>query len=161
MTEENGDGVRRPASDVPPEAEPKPEAAPEAVAVAKTESVEAAPVAVEAAKAEAVVAPVEFVKTAPIGEIVRTPAEPAPKIEEPEPPKPEPLVEPAATSEPDAGRRTPDAGSSEPSPDFMLAEEAPAPIAPLPPVLPTPAEAALQAARIVSQMVDIDSESGA
>ena len=32
---------------------------------------------------------------------------------------------------------------------------------PIPPVLPTPTEAALEAARIVSEMVDIDSESGA
>jgi S1-C subfamily serine protease len=35
------------------------------------------------------------------------------------------------------------------------------PVVPLPPVIPSPAEAALEAARIVSQMVDIDSESGA
>ncbi len=35
------------------------------------------------------------------------------------------------------------------------------PAIPIPPVLPTPTEAALEAARIVSEMVDIDSESGA
>ncbi|HTL37400.1 MAG TPA: trypsin-like peptidase domain-containing protein, partial [Kofleriaceae bacterium] len=35
------------------------------------------------------------------------------------------------------------------------------PILPNPPILPSPQEAALQAARIVSQIVDIDSESGA
>jgi len=45
------------------------------------------------------------------------------------------------------------------------AAEPPAPIPatplPAPPILPSPQEAALEAARIVSQMVDIDSESGA
>jgi S1-C subfamily serine protease len=52
------------------------------------------------------------------------------------------------------------------SPDFMLAGEhgtlpaSPAPAGP-PPILPSPQEAALEAARIVSQMVDIESESGA
>ena len=48
---------------------------------------------------------------------------------------------------------------------FMLDVEnsdlPPAPQLPLPPILPSPAEAALEAARIVSQMVDIDTESGA
>src|SRR5207302_1867445 len=43
-----------------------------------------------------------------------------------------------------------------PSPDFMLAGEAPISSA-----MPSPAEAALKAASLVSQMVDIDSESGA
>ncbi|NVB78146.1 MAG: trypsin-like serine protease [Kofleriaceae bacterium] len=61
------------------------------------------------------------------------------------------------------------------APDFALAEESlpplpageaastapPPPQVPLPPILPSPQEAALEAARIVSQMVDIDSESGA
>jgi S1-C subfamily serine protease len=55
-----------------------------------------------------------------------------------------------------------------PAPDFALADEA-LPASPVqaaaqtphPPVLPSPQAAALEAARIVSQMVDIDSESGA
>jgi len=47
----------------------------------------------------------------------------------------------------------------EPAPDFALAEERVD--LPPPPPLQTPHEAALEAARIVSQMVDIDSESGA
>ena len=75
--------------------------------------------------------------------------EPAPS----EPAKDTPVVEPAT-----ATASVPEATG--PSPDFMLADEA-MPVQPLPPVLPSPAEAALQAARIVSQMVDIDSESGA
>src|SRR5207237_334787 len=66
----------------------------------------------------------------------------------PEPPPPEPP--PPAQLE-HAG----------PSPDFALAGEAPHVTMPAPPVLPSPAEAALKAARIVSAMVDIDSESGA
>lgn len=52
--------------------------------------------------------------------------------------------------------------------DFMLADEigdrppsAPPVLVPNPPILPSPHEAALDAARIVSEMVDIDSESGA
>jgi S1-C subfamily serine protease len=52
--------------------------------------------------------------------------------------------------------------------DFMLADEigtrppsTPPALVPNPPVLPSPQEAALDAARIVSEMVDIDSESGA
>jgi S1-C subfamily serine protease len=51
--------------------------------------------------------------------------------------------------------------------DFMLADEignrppSTPPQVPNPPVLPSPQEAALDAARIVSEMVDIDSESGA
>jgi S1-C subfamily serine protease len=47
---------------------------------------------------------------------------------------------------------------------FLLANEignAPPPLVPNPPILPSPQEAALEAARIVSQMVDIESESGA
>ena len=51
-----------------------------------------------------------------------------------------------------------------PDDGFQLADEigdAPPPLVPTPPVLPSPQEAALEAARIVSEMVDIDSESGA
>ncbi len=50
-----------------------------------------------------------------------------------------------------------------PDDGFQLADEIgdSPPLVPNPPVLPSPQEAALQAARIVSQMVDIDSESGA
>jgi S1-C subfamily serine protease len=54
-----------------------------------------------------------------------------------------------------------------PDDGFQLADEigsapaAAAPLVPNPPILPSPQEAALEAARIVSQMVDIDSESGA
>jgi len=115
----------------PPEKE---DAAPEKIEVASTAANEAVPMAVERALAEPVVAPVEVAKTAPIE------TTPEPK---PEPPPPEP----------EAGSRRPEVGVD----DFQLAHE---PI-PHPPVLPTPAEAALQAARIVSQMVDIESESGA
>jgi S1-C subfamily serine protease len=83
-----------------------------------------------------------------------------------EDPKPEqaagPLPEAASSGEaPQQPRSTPaNLPATGPSPDFMLAEEA-VPVQPMPPVLPSPAEAALQAARIVSQIVDIDSESGA
>jgi S1-C subfamily serine protease len=45
--------------------------------------------------------------------------------------------------------------------DALPSDPGAVPLVPLPPVLPSPAEAALEAARIVSQMVDIDSESGA
>lgn len=59
----------------------------------------------------------------------------------------------------------PAAEKAEPSSEKLAAEPAAepgaVPLVPLPPVLPSPAEAALEAARIVSQMVDIDSESGA
>jgi S1-C subfamily serine protease len=51
-----------------------------------------------------------------------------------------------------------------PDDGFQLADEigsAPAPLVPNPPILPSPEQAALEAARIVSQMVDIESESGA
>jgi len=50
-----------------------------------------------------------------------------------------------------------------PDDGFQLADEvgSAVPLVPNPPVLPSPQQAALQAARIVSQMVDIDSESGA
>jgi S1-C subfamily serine protease len=51
-----------------------------------------------------------------------------------------------------------------PEDGFQLADEigaSPPPLVPNPPILPSPQEAALEAARIVSQMVDIDSESGA
>ncbi len=51
--------------------------------------------------------------------------------------------------------------STEPDPTFQLAEESGAMPVPLPPVLPSPEQAALAAAQIVSQMVDIESESGA
>ena len=43
----------------------------------------------------------------------------------------------------------------------VAAPDPAAPLVPNPPVLPTPAEAAMNAAIIVSEMVDIDSESGA
>src|SRR5690606_6044033 len=50
-----------------------------------------------------------------------------------------------------------------PDDGFQLADEIgdSPPLVPNPPVLPSPQQAALEAARIVSQMVDIDSESGA
>ncbi len=150
--------VRPPASGVSQKEEAAPEkievaataasqAAPEKIEVAATAANQAVPMAVEPALAEAVVAPVEVATTAPLETTLRPPAQPA------SPPPPEPEPAPTTPPEPDAGSRTPEAGTD----DFQLAHEP----APLPPVLPTPAEAALQAARIVSQMVDIDSESGA
>ncbi|HSD89316.1 MAG TPA: trypsin-like peptidase domain-containing protein, partial [Kofleriaceae bacterium] len=73
---------------------------------------------------------------------------------------------PGATTAPSAPAAPIDPSAQ--SPDFMLAEELlPAATAPVAvPVVPaaalqSPQEAALEAARIVSQMVDIDSESGA
>ena len=58
-------------------------------------------------------------------------------------------------SEPDDKKDAPKAGVPVATPDPA------APLVPNPPVLPTPAEAAMNAAIIVSEMVDIDSESGA
>jgi S1-C subfamily serine protease len=114
-------------------------AAPEKIEVAATAANEAVPMPVEPALAEAVVAPVEVAKTAPVES---TREAPSPEARGPRPEAP----------------ATPDAPVS--TDDFQLGYESP-PLTPMPPVLPTPAEAALQAAQIVSQMVDIDSESGA
>lgn len=49
----------------------------------------------------------------------------------------------------------------DPPPPDDKGDKKPEPLVPAPPVLPTPAEAAMNAAIIVSEMVDIDSESGA
>jgi S1-C subfamily serine protease len=117
---------------------------------------------IDAAHAEAVVVPVEHARTKPLELPQREPSVPAatatPEPAEPigiagarsrgaetEPP---PMVEPWPLQ-------------SEMSPGATAVEPGAVPMVPLPPVLPTPAEAALEAARIVSQMVDIDSESGA
>jgi S1-C subfamily serine protease len=71
---------------------------------------------------------------------------------------------PRATSEqpPRATSEPPPRATSEPPVATIPPGRRSAPIAiPMPPILPTPAEAALNAATIVSEMVDIDSESGA
>jgi S1-C subfamily serine protease len=64
------------------------------------------------------------------------------------------------TARPSAGKLASEP-TARPSADKLAAEPGAVPLVPMPPVLPSPAEAALEAARIVSQMVDIDSESGA
>ncbi|HUS32951.1 MAG TPA: serine protease, partial [Kofleriaceae bacterium] len=105
---------------------------------------------------------------------------PAPQVDEKPAPQPWPPV--ATPIDPDATKQaTADdildevvlADSSAFGDDFMLADEMvpavglepPAPagamVVPIAPVLSSPQEAALEAARIVSQMVDIESESGA
>ena len=69
------------------------------------------------------------------------------------------------SDEPQAAVGSPQSAALDPTDDFMLAGEKPetmvAPAPAPPPALPSPAEAALKAASLVSQMVDIESESGA
>lgn len=76
----------------------------------------------------------------------------------------QPVLDARRRSEPaiDRGAPTePPPMMSETVPLPPIVEPSSVPVVPLPPVLPSPAEAALEAARVVSQMVDIDSESGA
>lgn len=95
----------------------------------------------------------------------RTSAERIPQAPS-QPPAGEP---PARTSAPSLARSPSQPPASEPParasgasfPRAATPEPGAVPILPQAPVLPSPAEAALEAARIVSQMVDIDSESGA
>jgi S1-C subfamily serine protease len=159
------------------------EATPEPVAHAETmPTPQGVPIPVAPAVAEAIPAPVGLARTKPLELPQREPSLPA-QAEAAEAPLELPRREPSTPAQAEApeasesGATGPSRARSETVPLPLPFEKVPLPFetGPLPPVaetppvvatlippvLPSPAEAALEAARIVSTMVDIDSESGA